>query len=264
MQAARLPSDHSTAICLKSSSYAKDAVAQKPPLKSEFDEYARNYHRELDHVLRRIVDASGDYFIQVKCDELENVASACGMNRSSCIIVDIGGGIGDFERLLPKGFGHKITLDLSYEMIRVAKNYVAKSLAKFMQGDALHIPLPDESADMVFASCVVHHIPPADIPAALDEMRRVCKKGGRIICFEHNPWNPLTQLVVKTTPLDYGAALLSSNQLKELMEKAEMTIVEEKYILFGPKWLDVRLRKVLGKYLHRLPIGGQYFIVATK
>jgi ubiquinone/menaquinone biosynthesis C-methylase UbiE len=264
MQASRSPSGHTTAIGLRSSSFAKNAVAQKAQSRSEFDEYARNYHRELDHPLRRIVDSSGDYFIQMKCDELEDVASACGMDRSNSRIVDIGCGIGDFERLLPKGFGHKFTLDLSYEMIRVAKNFVAKGLSKFMQGDALHIPLPNESADLVFASCVMHHIPPADLPDALDEMRRVCKKGGRIVCFEHNPWNPLTQLVVKTTPLDHGAALLSSIQLKALMQQAGMTIVDEKYILFGPKWLDVPLRKVLGKYLKRLPIGGQYFIVATK
>lgn len=264
MQASRLSSGHTPAIGLRTSSFAKKEVAQKATSRSEFDEYARNYHRELDHVLRRFVDSSGDYFIQMKCDELEDVASASGMDRSNCKILDIGCGIGDFERLLSKGFGRKITLDLSYEMVRVAKNCVAKGLAKFMQGDALRIPLPNESVDLVFSSCVIHHIPPADIPVVLGELQRVCKKGGRIVCFEHNPWNPLTQLVVKTTPLDYGAKLISSVQLKDLMQKAGMTIVDERYILFGPKWLDVRLRKMLGKYLQRLPFGGQYFIVASK
>lgn len=231
---------------------------------SEFDEYARNYHRELDHVLRRFVDSSGDYFIQLKCDELQDVAASYGIERSSATILDVGCGIGDFERLLPQDFGKKIALDLSYEMLRVAKNYVAANRAEYVHGDALAIPLADETADLVFASCVLHHIPPAGVPAALSEMRRVCKKNGKIVYFEHNPWNPLTQLVVKTTPLDKGAKLISSPQMKQMMESAGMRIVDEKYILFGPKGIDVRLHQLFGRFLHRLPIGGQYFLVAER
>ena len=58
------------------------------------------------------------------------------------------------------------------------------------------MPVPDASVDVVFAICVVHHVPPAHWGAFAAEMARVLRPGGVAAIFEHNPLNPVTRRVV--------------------------------------------------------------------
>ena len=48
------------------------------------------------------------------------------------------------------------------------------------RGFADTLPYPDASVDRVFSSLMWHHLDPADKPAALGEMRRVLRPGGRL------------------------------------------------------------------------------------
>ena len=81
--------------------------------------------------------------------------------------------------------------------------------------------------------------------------------------FEHNPLNPLTQLVVRTTPLDNDANLLGMRKALRLLRDAGASVLHTGYFLYGPKKLDRYLYKNM-KFLRRLPFGGQYYIVARK
>lgn len=55
---------------------------------------------------------------------------------------------------------------------------------KLFAAFAEHMPLPDESCDVVYARQVLHHIP--DLPAAMHEVARVLKPGGLLLaCREH-------------------------------------------------------------------------------
>ena len=202
-----------------------------------FDEHAKNYHKKIDHSLRRLVDSSGDYFIQKKCDLIEELVKEISVHVSSPVIVDIGCGIGDFERLLPDNIGKITALDLSYQSVKVAFNHNPSGKANFGQADAVAIPLPDSFADLVFISCVFHHLSGNSL-AVLAEMVRICKPGCLIVCFEHNPFNPLTQLVVRTTPLDKNAQLVSHQVMCESLSDVGVEIIDRRFFLFAPKKVD--------------------------
>jgi ubiquinone/menaquinone biosynthesis C-methylase UbiE len=51
----------------------------------------------------------------------------------------------------------------------------------FVQGSADRIPFPDASFDVVFCTMVLHHLPAAMQIAAVREMRRVVRPGGRLV-----------------------------------------------------------------------------------
>lgn len=131
------------------------------------------------------------------------------------------------------------------------------------------VPSPEQLAlaypkgiDSVFISCVLHHIPPDQHAAWLQAIHRIITPGGGIIIFEHNPFNPITRRMVSTCPYDADAALLSPKYCKSLLAEAGFSRIILKYTLFT-LWTSafwVTLERGLGW----LPLGGQYYAVATK
>lgn len=231
------------------------------PRNSQFDAYARDYLKELDHPFRRLVDAGGGYFIQVKARIIREFHRKYFQADPGVTIVDIGSGIGLFEQALRPHFEHVIGLDLSLEMLKVA--YTSCDCGHFCQADALHLPLPDASADIAFSSCVFHHISPTHYEYVMHEILRIVKPSGLVLLFEHNPLSIITQLVVRTTPLDSDARLLSMRAALQLLHSASARILHSGYFLYGPKQIDQILHERV-KCLRKLPFGGQYYIVAKK
>jgi SAM-dependent methyltransferase len=55
------------------------------------------------------------------------------------------------------------------------------SASEFVVADARRLPFPDESFDVVFSYSVLQHLRKEDVLAALREVRRVLKPGGRAL-----------------------------------------------------------------------------------
>jgi predicted SAM-dependent methyltransferase len=60
-------------------------------------------------------------------------------------------------------------------------NYYIEDVPNFLKGDARNIPLPNESVDYILLDQVLEHIPMADVPLVLWEIRRVLKTGGKCV-----------------------------------------------------------------------------------
>ena len=78
--------------------------------------------------------------------------------------------------------GHVLGIDLSPEMIEVARRHVEGSRdgrVEFRTMDAERLELPAASVDAVVCLCAILHFP--DLYAALGEMKRVTRPGGRIV-----------------------------------------------------------------------------------
>jgi arsenite methyltransferase len=99
------------------------------------------------------------------------------------IVLDLGSGGGIDVLLSAKrvgATGKAYGLDMTDEMLALANENRRKSgigNVEFLKGEIEHIPLPDESVDVVISNCVINLS--SDKDAVLQEAFRVLKPGGR-------------------------------------------------------------------------------------
>jgi ubiquinone/menaquinone biosynthesis C-methylase UbiE len=99
-------------------------------------------------------------------------------------VLDLGSGGGidvllSAKRVGPAGKAYG--LDMTDEMLALARENQAKSgiaNVEFLKGEIEHIPLPDNSVDVVISNCVINLS--ADKDKVLQETFRVLKPGGRL------------------------------------------------------------------------------------
>ncbi|MFE9321633.1 methyltransferase domain-containing protein [Nocardia sp. NPDC052278] len=103
--------------------------------------------------------------------------------------VDIGCGPGQLVRALADRVGpagRVIGIDPSREMIDYASGRAAPN-CRFEVGAAQTLTLPDASVDVLTSTFVMHHIPEAQRTAALAQMFRVLRPGGRLLLADTHP-----------------------------------------------------------------------------
>jgi ubiquinone/menaquinone biosynthesis C-methylase UbiE len=106
------------------------------------------------------------------------------LQRASGLVLEVAVGTGknfpDYSRDC-----RVVALDLSKEMLNVARERAAKlpHLASFLVADAEALPFSDQSFDTVVSSLSTCTFP--DPVAALEEMERVCRPGGKVLLLEH-------------------------------------------------------------------------------
>jgi SAM-dependent methyltransferase len=96
-------------------------------------------------------------------------------------IVDFGCGSGSNSVLLAGRGAHVIGVDISEDLIRLARRRMAANRrdgVSFVVGSAHDLPLPSGSVDVVFGIAVLHHL---DLRLVSREVHRVLKPGGRAI-----------------------------------------------------------------------------------
>jgi ubiquinone/menaquinone biosynthesis C-methylase UbiE len=100
------------------------------------------------------------------------------------VAVDVGCGTG---RALPPlrmavgPAGAVIALDITPEMLSVARPAATLAGASRVLGDARALPFPSAAVDAIFAAGLVNHLP--DTEAGLRELARVTRPGGLLVLF---------------------------------------------------------------------------------
>jgi SAM-dependent methyltransferase len=94
-------------------------------------------------------------------------------------------------------------------------------------------------------------------------IHRVLKPGGVFCLIEHNPWNPVTQLIVKRCPVDLDAELLTARRATRLIRSAGLELLETAYFLYFPERLFKRMA-LMEHSLRRWPFGGQFATFCRK
>ncbi|MGW5658429.1 methyltransferase domain-containing protein [Streptomyces humi] len=96
-------------------------------------------------------------------------------------LVDVGSGTGSQTRALAAAVGPDgvaIGVEPNEGLRAVAEERSAGSRVRFTDGDALALPVPDGSMDLVWCERVLQHL--ADPDQAVAEMARVLRPGGRV------------------------------------------------------------------------------------
>ena len=126
------------------------------------------------------------------------------------------------------------------------------------------IPFDDAAFDFVTAVCVYHHVPPSSRLALTREVYRVLTPEGIFAIIEHNPYNPVTRLIVSRTPVDADAVLLRPGEARECMRAGGFRSDAPRYFLYFPESFYRRAGDRLEHLLRKVPLGGQYAIFGTR
>lgn len=227
----------------------------------EFDEYKDIYHDEINDA----ISFSGkpqDYFTKVKAEYLLELIDRKVKSEQVLKVLDLGCGHGDVHDHLTDGsLAMELTgIDVAASVVEHAKKTHPGNT--YLTFDGHRIPFDDDTFDVAFTICVMHHVDPEQWASFLLEMRRVIRPGGIVAVFEHNPHNPVTQRIVNNCPLDENAVLLKPASLLDLVNKAELNQVEKKFIIFTP--FEARFFKQFDRAIGWLPLGAQYYVCGQK
>ena len=100
-------------------------------------------------------------------------------------VLDVGCGTGNLLPFLEApGYGMQeyVGVDLSPEMLRMARGKPRRVPAGWITADAERLPLPDSSFDVAVTASVLHYWDDAD--AALAEIRRVLRPDGHLLLLD--------------------------------------------------------------------------------
>lgn len=102
-------------------------------------------------------------------------------------VLEIGCGTGFFTRYIVRKPVMLTAIDISPELIEIAKQNIIASNVEFIIDNAYQMSFDHQTFDAVIGSSVLHHL---EVDQALKEIYRVLKPGGYIAFTEPNMMNP--------------------------------------------------------------------------
>lgn len=227
----------------------------------DFDNFAGNYRKEHSKNIEKISGTDSDYFSEYKIREIA-LRENTGHGK---VVLDFGCGDGNsaayfLKHLSPEAY---FGIDISANSIELASERHLEH-CRFQVYDGEHIPFADETIDIVFIACVLHHIDSSIHSNILSECHRVLKENGRLYIFEHNPINPVTRRLVDTCAFDADATLIYSHELKKSIKKLPFANAKRRYTIFFPRKYFFKRMLFWEKILTWCPLGGQYYFRCEK
>jgi SAM-dependent methyltransferase len=200
-----------------------------------------------------------DFFTAAKADELVSLAERHLGDLQPVNALDVGCGIGLTERFLHGRLERVTGVDVAPGVLEVARE--TNPWARYELYDGTRLPFDDESFGLAFAICVVQVVPKGRRAALITELTRVVRRDGLVVVFEHNPLNPLTQLVARRCTFGNNVEMLRIGTLRRLFEHSGLAVRDAGFMLVFPKRSSRLL--ALERHLCRVPLGAQYYVAGS-
>ena len=161
------------------------------------------------------------------------------------------------DALLPDLYGTSETwlaMDLAELTVRKARLREPRPAARFLVADARRLPLRSASLDFVLSTSTLDHFDSRrEFVAAIAEVARVLRPGGRLILTIDNPSNPLYWPLrwlgrTRWVPFPFGYSP-SQSRLHELLAAAGLEVVACETLIHNPRIVStvlfIALRRLL-------------------
>lgn len=195
-------------------------------LKDTYNKIAKDWHN--DHKLDDWWTNGTDKFISFL--------------KKNDLVLDVGCGAGTKSRYLINRKLRVLGIDLSEEMIKIARKEV--SLGQFIAMDLDDIEKLEESFDGIFVQAVLLHIPKKDIAEKLKKVAKKLKKGGYLYIAVKERRNDGPEEEMKTEN-DYGYtykrffSYFSKDEVIEYIKELGFEIVYESITSAGnTNWIQ--------------------------
>jgi SAM-dependent methyltransferase len=136
--------------------------------------------RDMGYSAEQLASVPEGAYLGLGCGNPQAIAAM----KTGEVVVDLGSGAG-FDCLLAASqvgpTGHVIGVDMTHEMPKKARDNAGKVGAanvEFRLGEIEHLPIADDTADVIISNCVVNLVP--DKKQVFREAFRVLKPNGRL------------------------------------------------------------------------------------
>lgn len=207
---------------------------------SNYDELMRSQHRMFGNI---------EYYAKYKVDILKDLMK----NHKITNILEYGCGTGRNLPYIKSSFpSSKVYgFDISAKSLEFAK----KRDSSFIIIESIEeLRKFSNFFDVIFVAGVYHHIPPHERDDVTLTISNLVKIDGKVLLFEHNPYNPITKRMVNTCDFDRDAVLLTLKKTIRLFENCRFKRISSGYALFFPPRLAGL--SFLEKYMRWIPLGG--------
>tara|TARA_B100001093_G_scaffold96961_1_gene88923 strand:- start:6050 stop:6730 length:681 start_codon:yes stop_codon:yes gene_type:complete len=223
--------------------------------KVDFDNYSDEYNQIMQEQHKIFGDVN--YYSEYKAEIVKNIIS----DNNNLKILEFGCGVGRNLKYL-KSIGNNNQIygyDISEESLIIARK---ENPEVTIVGTEKELLSHMEFFDLIFIAGVYHHIEVILRDTITKNLRTLLKSNGKLVIFEHNPYNPITRHLVNTCEFDADAVLLKKQEVIDLFCKKNFSVDTSGYALFIPP----RLQKInfIEKYFKWLPLGGQYYVLFNK
>jgi SAM-dependent methyltransferase len=224
---------------------------------AEFNAYAADYDASLAAGLK-LTGADKAHYARERISWLRESAAMAGVTKIDRVL-DFGFGDGDAAPLLRDILGAREVVGVEVSTAMLARARARHPWARFELMDSL----PSLGAfDVAYCNGVFHHIPVAERASAVRRVRDALRVGGVFGLWENHPWNPGTRFVMSRVSFDRDAIMLSPPETRRLLNANGLRTMRTDHRFIFPGGLSI-LRPV-EKLLSRLPIGGQYQVLARR
>ena len=232
--------------------------SDKVLMPKSFDFYSKNYNERVNNAIRQ-TGYDVDNLVSAKLYKLRSLFPS--LLEKPFRLLDFGCGVGNFYEHLIDYFPRATYtgVDPSKESIQQARSRFQTDLI-FQESES--IEWRSIQYDLIYASGVFHHIQNSEHASLIRELCALLRENGRLVIWEHNPLNPITQRIVKDCIFDRDSVLVSSKDLRKHFHKASLTNVQVIYTTFFPKFLSSFY--FLDPYIRWLPLGAQYLVIGQK